>query len=129
MNSLRDMVDICQSLCEDSKLIQEIIDHLLQVWNRCIPYEEKSGSKYASLTPLIGTCILNEIFSNNTTPETEEVFKKNFEKIFCALMLRISSTLGTIMPYPKGKDEMNDLKGKKKKEAIQQEYKNLVPSQ
>ncbi len=52
------MIEICQSLCEDPKLIQSLIDHLLQVWNRCLPYEEKTGTKYASLTPLIGTVIL-----------------------------------------------------------------------
>ncbi len=97
------MIDICQVLCEDSQLIGNILDHLLQIWNRCLPYEEKANIKYASLTPLIGTCILSEIFSSNTTSATEQVFKENFEKIFCALLLRVSSTLSNVMPYPKSK--------------------------
>ena len=125
------MVDICQNLCEDSKLIQSIIDHLLQIWNRCLPYEEKNGTRYATLTPLIGTCILSEIFSNNTTAETEKVFKDNFEKIFCALFLRVSSTLSNVMPYPKGKDDWVDVKNNADsimKASVYQEYKKLVPS-
>lgn len=124
------MVGICQTLCEDSKLIQSIIDHLLQIWNRCLPYEEKNGTRYATLTPLIGTCILSEIFSNNTTADTEKVFKENFEKIFCALFLRVSSTLSNVMPYPKGKDDWVDVKAADKeiKASVYQEYKKLVPS-
>ena len=125
------MIDICHSLCEDSKLISNIIEHLLQVWNRCLPYEEKNGTKYASLTPLIGTCILSEIFSNNTTEATEVVFKESFPKIFSALFMRISSTLSNVMPYPKGKEEWIDPKAKDtkdKKNSVQQEYKKLNPS-
>lgn len=97
------MVDICQNLCEDDKLISDILDHLLQIWNRCLPYEEKTNVKYASMTPLIGTCILNEIFTNNTTAATEQVFNQNFEKLFSALLVRVSSTLSNVMPYPKSK--------------------------
>lgn len=128
------MIDICQSLCEDSKLIDGIIEHLLQVWNRCLPYEEKNGTKYASLTPLIGTCILSEIFSNNGTEATETVFKESFAKIFSALFMRVSSTLANVMPYPKGKEEWVDPKAttknnkQDKKNSVQQEYKKLNPS-
>lgn len=84
------MVEICQSLCEDSQLVSDVIDHLLQIWNRCLPYEEKTNIKYASITPLIGTCILNEIFSNNSVSSTEKVFNDNFEKLFCALLVKKS---------------------------------------
>lgn len=55
------------------------------------------------MTPLIGTCILSELFSNNTTANTEQVFNQNFEKIFTALMMRVSSTLSNQMPIPKSK--------------------------
>jgi hypothetical protein len=55
------------------------------------------------MTPLIGTCILTEIFSNNTTASTEQVFNQNFEKIFSALTVRVSSTLSNLMPIPKSK--------------------------
>ncbi len=97
------MIDICQCLCEDSQLTFEIINHILQIWNRCLPYEEKNNVKYATLTPLIGTCILSELFSNNTTANTEQVFNQNFEKIFSALLVRVSSTLNNQMPFPKSK--------------------------
>lgn len=97
------MVDICQHLCEDSQLIRDILDHLLQIWNRCLPYEEKNSQKYASITSLIGTCILNEIFSNNTTSNTEVVFNENFEKLFSALLIRVASSISNIMPYPVSK--------------------------
>lgn len=97
------MIDICQNLCEDNQLISDIIEHLLQIWHRCLPYEEKNNVKYASITPLIGTCILNEIFSNNTTQNTEQVFNLNFEKLFSVLLIRVSSTLSNVMPYPKAK--------------------------
>ena len=98
-----EMIEICQSLCEDSLLISKIIEHLLQIWIRCIPYEEKNNIKYATLTPLIGTCILSEIFLNNTTATTEQIFIDQFEKIYCVLLLRVSSTLSTIMPFPNTK--------------------------
>lgn len=48
------MVDICQNLCEDEKLIGNILDHLLKIWTACLPYDEKANIKYASITPLIG---------------------------------------------------------------------------
>ena len=97
------MVYICQTLCEDSQLISDIFEHLLQIWNTCLPYEERNNLKYTSLTPLIGTCILSEIFSNNTTANTEQVFNSNFEKIFCSLLVRVASTLSNVMPFPKSK--------------------------
>lgn len=103
MFNYRDTIDICQNLCEDSQLISDILEFILQLWNRCLPYEEKNGMKLASLTPLIATSILNEIFSNNTTANTEQVFNKNFEKIFSAMLIRTASTLGTSMPIPKSK--------------------------
>lgn len=152
--SNRDIIDICQSLCEDSQLVGDILDHVLQLWNRCMPYEEKNGIKYASLTPLIATCILTEIFSNNSNGATEQVFVKNFEKLFTSLLVRVSSTLNTTMPYPKSKvcliyfvyylymlssqcknsykDDSNET-GKKEdsknsvKTAVQNEYKKLDP--
>ena len=99
----RDTIDICQNLCEDSQLINEILEFILQLWNRCLPYEEKNGMRFASLTPLIATSILTEIFSNNTTANTEQVFNKNFEKTFSALLVRTASTLSSSMPIPKSK--------------------------
>lgn len=89
------------------------------------------------MTPLIGTCILSEIFSNNTTANTEQVFNQNFEKIFSALMVRISSTLSNQMPIPKSKDDSSEpsspATNKKDdsknatKSAIQAEYRKLEP--
>lgn len=107
------MTEICQSLCEDSKLIGDIIDHLLQIWTRCLPYEERNGSKYASITPLVGSCILYELFSNNQTESTEKVFVDNFEKLFSALLIRISNSLSNIMPQPKANNDYSDSKGQK----------------
>jgi len=97
------MIDICQNLCEDDKLIGNILDHLLKIWTACLPYEEKANVKYATITPLIGTCILKELFANNTTAATEQVFNDNFEKLFSNLLVRVSSTLSNVMPYPKSK--------------------------
>jgi hypothetical protein len=92
------------------------------------------------MTPLIGTCILSEIFSNNTTANTEQVFNQNFEKIFSSLMVRISSSLSNQMPIPKAKDDSasetsaNSTSTHKKddnknstKALIQAEYKKLDP--
>jgi len=92
------------------------------------------------MTPLIGTCILSEIFSNNTTASTEQVFNQNFEKIFSSLMVRISSSLSNQMPIPKSKDDSpaettpttpnkkDDKDGKNSAKAlIQAEYKKLDP--
>ncbi|RNA34035.1 Maestro heat-like repeat-containing family member 1, partial [Brachionus plicatilis] len=123
------MTEICQSLCEDSQLINDIIDHLLQIWTRCLPYEEKNGSKYASITPLIGTCILNEIFSNNVTESTEKVFEDNFEKIFSALFIRISNSLSNLMPQPKPKEDHSENKNSKNlaKSQIQSDLKKIDP--
>jgi hypothetical protein len=127
------MIDICQTLCEESDLISNILEHLLQIWNRCLPYEEKAGVKYASITPIVGTCILNELFANNTTAPTEQVYNKNFEKLFGALLIRTASTLNCTMPYPKSKDETADTAKKEDpktaaaKLAVQNEYKKLDP--
>ena len=97
------MIDVCQNLCEDDKLIGNILDHLLKIWVACLPYDEKANVKYASITPLIGTCILKELFANNTTAATEQVFNGNFEKLFSNLLVRVSSTMSNVMPYPKTK--------------------------
>lgn len=128
------MIDICQCLCEDDKLVKDILEHLLQIWNRCLPYDEKIGVKYASITPLIGTCILNELFANNTTAATEQVYNQNFEKIFSALLVRVSSTLSNVMPYPKSKEEGAETVSNKKEDAknqskqtVNSEYKKLDP--
>ena len=102
-NCKSEIIEICQSLCEDNLLISKIIEYLLQIWICCVPYEEKNNIKYASLTPLIGSCILSEIFLNNTTATTEQIFKDQFEKIYCVLLLRVSSTLSNTMPFPKSK--------------------------
>ena len=118
------MTDICQNLCEESPLINDIIDHLLQIWTRCLPYEEKNNTKYASITPLIGTCILNEIFSTNTTESTEKVFNDNFEKIYSALLIRVSSSLANVMPYPKSKDDYNDAKKDDQKNTTKAQIQN-----
>jgi hypothetical protein len=113
--------------------VADIIEHILQIWNRCLPYEEKSNVKYASVTPLVGTCILNEIFLNNTTANTEQVFNQLFEKLFSALLVRVASTLGNVMPYPKGKEEA--IENNKKEDAknsiksqVQSEYRKLDPN-
>jgi hypothetical protein len=90
------------------------------------------------MTPLIGTCILSEIFSNNTTANTEQVFNQNFEKIFSSLMVRISSSLSNQMPIPKSKDDSasetspnsthkKDDNKNSTKALIQAEYKKLDP--
>lgn len=123
------MTEVCQSLCEDSQLINDIIDEILQIWTRCLPYEEKNGLKYASITPLIGTCILNEIFSNNLTESTEKIFADNFEKIFSALLIRISNSLSNIMPQAKLKEENSENKNSKgsAKPQPQSDFKKIDP--
>ncbi|CAF0812872.1 unnamed protein product [Brachionus calyciflorus] len=127
----KEMTEICQNLCEDSPLINNLLDHLLQIWTRCLPYEEKNMTKYASITPLVGTCILNEIFSTNATESTEKVFNDNFEKIFSALVIRVSSSLSNVMPYPKSKDDYTEKKDDSKnstKSQILNDYKKIEPA-
>ncbi len=84
--------------------------------------------KHTSLTPLVGTCLLTEIFTHNSNANTEQVFKKNFEKIFSALLLRIASTLDNQMPLTRNKDE-NETKpdAKSTKQAVNTEYKKIEP--
>jgi hypothetical protein len=125
------MIDICQSITEDSKLVSDIIEHILQIWSRCLPYEERMNTKYATMTPLIGTCLLTELFSNNSTPETEQVFKRDFEKIFSALLLRLASSLNNQMPVPKAKEESESKQDSKSPKTttttVTSEYKKLEP--
>jgi maestro heat-like repeat-containing protein family member 1 len=122
-------------------LTNNIIEHILLIWNRCIPYEEKSNAKYTSLTPLVATCILSELFSNNTTPATEQIFNNNFEKLYSSLLVRVASTCGNLMPFPKTKDgettkqtDSSSTSSKKSskdknstKDSVQNEYKKLQP--
>ena len=124
------MIEICQSITEDSKLVGDIIDHILQIWSRCLPYEERLNIKYASITPLIGTCLLTELFSNNNTEETDVVVKANFEKIFSALLLRLSSSLNNQMPIPKAKEEevlKKEFTKSAKEPTVHSEYKKMEP--
>lgn len=127
---LRDTIDICQSLCEEPNLLTDIIETILKMWSRCLPYEEKGDIKYATVTPLIGTAILNELFSNfKKESNTDENFKFNFEKIFVALIIRIASTIGNQMPVLNQQKSEADVKQdpKNSKAAIQNDYKKLEP--
>jgi hypothetical protein len=73
---------------------------------------------------------LTELFSNNTTEETDKVFKDNFEKIFSALLLRLASTLNNQMPNPKAKEEevvKKESSKSAKEQTVLSEYKKLEP--
>ena len=85
------------------------------------------NTKYAAIIPLCGTCLLTEIFTNNTNTNTEQVLIKNFEKIFSALSLRVASTLNTQMPLARSKDESETKDLKSVKVAVHAEYKKMDP--
>ena len=125
------MIDICKSLSEDGQLVDDIIVHILQIWSRCVPFEERNGIKYTSITPLVGSCLLIELFNNSENEKTIEVYEKNFEKILTAILIRIASTINNQMPPPKGKEEHEQTpqKGdaKNTKAAIINDYKKLEP--
>jgi hypothetical protein len=100
------------------------------MWSRCLPYEDKGDIKYATVTPLVGTAILNELFSNfKRESNTDENFKFNFEKIFVALIIRTASTIGNQMPMLSQQKNEADAKqdAKNAKTAVQSDYKKLEP--
>ena len=97
--NVRDLIDICQTLAEEGQLVDDISNHIVQLWSRTLPYEEKSGIKFATITPLVANCILNELFVNVTSVEAEHVLTRNFERFFSAILIRIASTIGNTMPF------------------------------
>jgi len=127
-----DMIDICKSLSEDAQLVDEIIVHILQIWSRCVPFEERNGVKYTAITPLVGTCLLIELFTHAETQATQDIFDKNFEKIFTAVIIRIASTIDNQMPLPKGKEESEvpqKQDAKSVKASVNADYRKLEPVQ
>ncbi|WAR11640.1 MROH1-like protein, partial [Mya arenaria] len=90
-------VEIWRILCGDSQLVTVMLDHMLDLYQKSLPYEEKPQDdgkepvRRATQTPLAITCALVEVFQ---VEEVEEQVVKNYHRLFAALMVRMGSSVG-----------------------------------
>ncbi|XP_064611998.1 maestro heat-like repeat-containing protein family member 1 [Liolophura sinensis] len=124
------VVEIWKILSQDPVLVSRMIEHILELLQRSLPYEEKPGDKErpqrtAMPLPLAATSALTEIFN---CEETEEVVMKNFHRLFAALILRIGSMINVKPPKGVQLDKKEEVNTKDKKSAnIVRESKKTTP--
>ncbi|XP_052229832.1 maestro heat-like repeat-containing protein family member 1 isoform X3 [Dreissena polymorpha] len=91
------VVEIWKILSSDPQLVAVMLDHMLELYGKSLPYEEKQPDdkkepvRRATQTPLAITCALVEILQ---VEETEEQVKKSYHRLFAALLVRIGSSVG-----------------------------------
>lgn len=90
------VVEIWKIISQDAQLTTVMLDHMLELYQKSLPYEEKTQdgkepTRKATQIPLAITCALVEIFQ---VDETEEQVKKNYHRLFAALMVRMGSSVG-----------------------------------
>lgn len=90
------MVEIWKILAKDTQLTTIILDHMLELLQKSLPYEEKEkdgkeSTKKATQVPLAITCALCVILQ---VEETEEQVAKIYHKLFAALMVRLGASVG-----------------------------------
>ncbi|XP_052816666.1 maestro heat-like repeat-containing protein family member 1 isoform X2 [Mya arenaria] len=109
-------VEIWRILCGDSQLVTVMLDHMLDLYQKSLPYEEKPQDdgkepvRRATQTPLAITCALVEVFQ---VEEVEEQVVKNYHRLFAALMVRMGSSVG-VEPLKPPQSEPTTPKDKKK---------------
>ncbi|KAI1901590.1 hypothetical protein AGOR_G00035970 [Albula goreensis] len=90
------------SLGADSSLTFQIMEMILEKLNVMVPYVEKRESvlrpvmvKVATSHPLAMTCALREMMLNS---QTQEAVATLFPQLFCALVVRLGSSVGVYPP-------------------------------
>ncbi|XP_074645058.1 maestro heat-like repeat-containing protein family member 1 [Tubulanus polymorphus] len=115
-----DMGDSWKMIAQDPQLAQNIIDFMLDMLSRSLPYEEKPDPKDKKKTirvamphPLAIACALGEMFK---VEEMKEVMRENFHRLLAAIMILMASMVGTKPPKPKEEPKDNETKSKDKKD-------------
>ncbi|XP_064639982.1 maestro heat-like repeat-containing protein family member 1 isoform X2 [Lineus longissimus] len=110
--------EIWQTIAQDGQLLQHIIDHILDMMSRTLPYEErpdpkdkKKNVKTATIPPLAATSGLCQMFK---VEESQEKVAKNFHRLFSMYVVLMGAMVET--KPPKIKDEWKEQSKKDKKE-------------
>ncbi|XP_060593728.1 maestro heat-like repeat-containing protein family member 1 [Ruditapes philippinarum] len=122
------VVEIWKILSQDPQITTVMFDHMLELYQKSLPYEEKPQEgrepvRKATQVPLAITCALVEILQ---VEETEEQVKKIYHRLFAALMVRIGSSVG-VEPLKQQVQE-KDPKDKKKGAPPPPPSKQVKPS-
>eukprot|EP00058_Branchiostoma_floridae_P019456 XP_002604946.1 hypothetical protein BRAFLDRAFT_77203 [Branchiostoma floridae] len=128
------LVECWKILAAEPQLTANLIDHLLEIMARHVPYEEKAVKdrkqrppRTATALPMAASCALAEILQ---VPETEEVVISNYHRLFSAVMVRVGATTG-VKPPPKesqaGSEQKPAPKPKKKDAGAVAQKKELDP--
>ncbi|XP_019641769.1 PREDICTED: maestro heat-like repeat-containing protein family member 1 isoform X1 [Branchiostoma belcheri] len=128
------LVECWKILAAEPQLTTNLIDHLLEIMARHVPYEEKAVKdkkqrppRTATALPMAVSCALAEILQ---VPETEEVVLSNYHRLFSAIMVRVGATTGVKRP-PKetqaGSEQKPAPKPKKKDAGTMSQKKELDP--
>ncbi|XP_056020899.1 maestro heat-like repeat-containing protein family member 1 isoform X2 [Ostrea edulis] len=109
-----DMVEIWQTLSQDPQITTAMIDQMLGMLHKSLPYEERNNeeeiTRTATSTPMAVTCAMKIIFD---CEETEEQVVKAYHTLMGALMLRIGSSVGVKPARQKEMERDDKPKGKK----------------
>ncbi|CAH1269548.1 MROH1 [Branchiostoma lanceolatum] len=127
------LVECWKILAAETQLTTNLMDHLLEIMARHVPYEEKAVKdrkqrppRTATALPMAASCALAEILQ---VPETEEVVISNYHRLFSAVMVRVGATTG-VKPPPKDQassDQKPAPKPKKKDAGAVPQKKELDP--
>ncbi|XP_046842253.1 maestro heat-like repeat-containing protein family member 1 [Xenia sp. Carnegie-2017] len=90
-----DTVDIWKSLGGEPSLVPEVLDHLVNLLNVTLPYQEKIGKddskkRTATLLAMAVTYAFNELFWSE---EITELVSKQFPRLFACLLIRIGTCI------------------------------------
>jgi len=98
----QNIIECWRIQAEDPMLLASLIDHLLDMLSRNLPYEERQHTRNkdevvrtATLPPLAVTCALSELMC---VEEGKEVIAENFHKLLAAVLVRVASTAGVQAP-------------------------------
>ncbi|KAL4234897.1 Mroh1p [Mactra antiquata] len=124
------VIEIWKILSQDNQLLIVMLDHMLELYHKSLPYEEKPQEgrepiKKATQIPLSITCALVEIFQ---VEETEEQIKKNYHRLFAALMVRIGSSINVEAMKQQTQTTEKETKDKKKGAPPPPPTKQVLPS-
>ncbi|CAH1780505.1 unnamed protein product, partial [Owenia fusiformis] len=126
----KDVCDMWTSVAEDEALTSSLLDHILDLLSRSLPYEEKTDPRDKEKTiktsmqlPLSAISALTEIFK---VEASETVVTSLYHKLFAALLVAIGSTVGC--RPPKHKEEHETKSGKDKKSSHPVKDIKIVPA-
>ena len=92
------MVKSLQGIAKDETLVMELVNHLVDIMNNSVLYEEqvdpkqpqKKGPVVATHTAMSATCALGEIIED----DLDEVIKTNYAMLISTLMMRVGTAQG-----------------------------------